>query len=159
MYRSLMIALALFLLFGTSPVLAKTFYRSPKEQPTINHVTNVSRACIGHWEKQSCLQSVSSTALTLTAKYAETLNQKGQDQAIEYLKEYCAAATAATKGEYPAEAMRSAYTECVNIIADLSDKTGMKPNPEYYQLLVGAVLCLNKNKNCTYVEQGLSKYK
>ncbi len=119
-----------------------------------------AQACLnGRWEEQACLKTISENTLVMAANYGATLQGRGKNKASEILKEHCAAATAATKGEYPAYAMRSAYVECVNKIYDLTESTKMSPDLSQYQLLVGAVQCLDKSTACTGVETGLSKYK
>ena len=119
-----------------------------------------ARACLnGHWEDQACLKAISENTLVMAANYGAVLQRRGKNKASEILKEHCAAATAATKGEYPAYAMRSAYVECVNKIYDLTESTKVSPDLSQYQLLVGAVQCLDKSTACTGVESGLAKYK
>lgn len=124
-----------------------------------NSARNMAQACIGNWESKACLRASSQSSLEMAATYAEKLDNAGRKEALEILKDQCAASTAATRGDYPAYAMTSAYTECANIIVDITDATGIEPDIDHYQLLVGAVLCLTKDKRCTAIEQGLQKYK
>lgn len=122
------------------------------------HIRAVARSCVGNWESQECLAAVSRSALDLAARYAEELSNAGHDFAIELIKEHCAAGTAAAEGEYPAYAMKSAWTECANIMSDISEATGLNPSTSHYQLLVGPVLCLDKDMRCKSVERGLSRF-
>lgn len=125
---------------------------------SINHAERVSKFCPEHWETQECLSAVSESNLVLAANYAGVLEKRGKKSHLENLKQHCAAATAGSKGEYPAYAMRSAFVECANIIVDISDATGIDPDKSHYQLLVGAVLCLDEDRRCDAVEQGLMRY-
>ena len=127
---------------------------------SIEYARSAARACLnGRWEQQPCLKAISENTLVMAANYGAVLQGRGKNRESEILKENCAAATAATKGEYPAYAMRSAYVECANKIYDLTEMTKMSPDLSQYQLLVGAVQCLDKSTTCTGVESGLAKYR
>jgi hypothetical protein len=122
------------------------------------YASRVSGACLGNWESQACLKAVSESSLAMVSRYAETLKSRGGSSALETLKQKCAASTAAITQNIPANAMRSAYTECANAIYDISEQTGVKPDQSHYQLLVGPVLCLSKDRRCSAIEQGLRRY-
>lgn len=127
---------------------------------SVDFAKRAANACLnGHWEDQACLKSISENTLVMAANYGAALQKRGKNKDSETLKENCAAATAATKGEYPAYAMRSAYVECANKVYDLTESTKMSPDLSQYQLLVGAVQCLDKSRACKGVESGLAKYK
>ncbi|MAE50190.1 MAG: hypothetical protein CMH27_00085 [Micavibrio sp.] len=133
---------------------------SNAQQPTpvtIVHAKTIAETCPGQWEHQRCLQSLSYSNLALAGQYAEALNKAGKKDAIETLRQTCAASTAATKGEYPPAAMTSAFTTCANSIYSLSEETGIKPDQSHYQLLIAAILCLNKDPQCELLEAGLKK--
>lgn len=129
----------------------------PSEEAVI-HAGRVAAACLEGWETQSCLSTVSESNLVMAANYAAMLEKNAKTNAMEDLKQHCAASTAATQGEYPAYAMRSAFVECANIISDITYKTNISPDKSHYQLLVGAVLCLDGDHRCTAIEQGLARY-
>lgn len=127
---------------------------------SVDYAGRAARACLnGRWEEQACLKAISENTLVMASNYGAALQGRGKNKASETLKEHCAAATAATKGEYPAYAMRSAYVECANKVYDLTESTKMSPDLSQYQLLVGAVQCLDKSRACKGVESGLAKYK
>lgn len=121
------------------------------------HAKKIASTCPGSWEQQSCLQAVSESNITLASNYAESLDNSGKSNQIEPLKQVCAASTAATKGEYPPAAMNSAFTECANGIYDISQKSGIAPDQSNYQLLVAAILCLNKDPQCELLERSMTQ--
>ena len=134
------------------------------EEPSaesVKYAVGVAGVCLGrHWDRPSCLRVVSESTLTLAANYAGDLQTQGHERVLEDLKQHCAAATAMTGEEdYPADAMTSAFKECAEIMLDIATKTGVMPDPSHYQLLVGAVLCLELDSRCTFIEQGLGRYR
>lgn len=147
------IALLASLVLITMPAAAQA--QSPK---LLEHARSIAKACPGNWEAQGCLSTVSASNMDLAVDYMTKLDAAGKKDAVEEAKQLCAASTAATKGEYPAYAMQSAFTECANGIYDISEKTGVKPDQSHYQLLVGAVLCLSKAKECSVMEQQMQAY-
>lgn len=128
----------------------------PKLSSTVSkHVQAVTFSCLKQWEKQTCMKTLSSLNFTLVTSYAEALRGANKKASIGQLKNGCAASTAALKISVPAYAMRSAMTECVNLMADISDKTSIHPEPSLSQLAVSAILCIGKNKACPEIEKGL----
>ena len=123
------------------------------------HAGAVARQCLDQWQKQGCLNAVSESALVLATNYAQRLQKNGHRKAVSTIKNKCAAATAATRRDYKAETMRSAYAECANAILEVSNKTGLKRDQSHYQLLVGPVLCIKGNRRCAAIERGLRKYR
>ena len=123
------------------------------------HTSNIATACVGHWETQDCLRAVSESNIVMVSNYAESLKQSGNGQSMEPLKQQCAASTAASKDEFPAYAMQSAFTECANAIYDISSGTGISPNQSHYQLLVGSVLCLSNDPRCAALESQMAAYR
>ena len=121
------------------------------------HAKQIATICPGSWEQQNCLKAVSESNITLASNYAESLDNSGKSNQIEPLKQLCAASTAATKGEYPPAAMNSAFTECANGIYDISQKSGVAPDQSNYQLLVAAILCLNKDPQCELLERSMTQ--
>jgi len=121
------------------------------------HAKQIASICPGSWEQQNCLKAVSESNITLASNYAESLDNSGKSNHIEPLKQLCAASTAATKGEYPPAAMNSAFTECANGIYDISQKSGVAPDQSNYQLLVAAILCLNKDPQCDLLERSMTQ--
>lgn len=138
------------LTFGAASARAET------ASPTASaHAGTVGAVCPGQWESQDCLKAVSESNMVLAANYMETLVNRNLKPESEKIKQHCAASTAATQGEYPAYAMKSAFTECANMISDVSDLTGVTPDVSHYQILVGSVLCMDKDQRCAVIEQGL----
>lgn len=111
--------------------------------------------CNRGWSSQECMKTLSEASLVMTSRYAEDLDSKGHGNYLEELKNHCAASTAATKVTVPASAQRSAIVECVNHIVDISDSTGINPDPNFYQLMVGSVFCFDKQATCAIIEQSL----
>ncbi len=118
----------------------------------------IAGACLNNWEAPACLKNVSGAALVLAANYGTALQQGGHTGEAEDIKQHCAASTAATQGDYPANAMRSAFTECANAISDIAAKTGVNPDPSQYQLLIGPTLCLSGDQRCAAVTSGLQAF-
>lgn len=131
--------------------------KTPSKAAT-SHAGRVADVCPEHWETPECLSAVSESNLVLVANYGATLDKRGKKKSLEQLKEHCAASTAGSRGDYPAYAMRSAFVECANIIVDISNATRIEPDKSHYQILVGSVLCLDEDRRCSYVEEGLNKY-
>jgi hypothetical protein len=142
-----------FTLFLALPVSQKAYAQASAESATYARLT--STHCLGRWARQECLTSISQSTLVLAANYAGLLESHGLVDAVEEIKQHCAAATAGTKGEYPAYAMQSAFTECANMIFDISEQTQVKPDLSHYQILVGAILCLSKDRRCAGIEKQL----
>ncbi|TVQ83385.1 MAG: hypothetical protein EA357_06260 [Micavibrio sp.] len=123
------------------------------DQGVMRHAIAISKACPGNWEKQPCLRAMSESNQDMAINYAMKVKEAGHEQELETIKETCAASTAATQGEFPAQAMRSAFTECVNGMYTVSEKTGVTPDQSHYQLIVGAVLCMNNAPQCPQLEE------
>ena len=164
-------ALTCFVTVEMNTVNAQYVRKSPKQsqqgsgsvgapsQTSLEYARRVANTCSGNrWEEQACLKAVSENVYVMASNYGATLQQRGKKAASEKIKEHCAAATAATQGEYPAYAMRSAFVECANMISDMVDSTRMSPDLSQYQLLVGAVQCLDKSTACMAIESGLKRY-
>lgn len=114
--------------------------------------------CIGKWGEPNCLKSVSQMNLTMVGSYGGGLQERGQTREAENIKQHCAASTAATEGDYPAYAMKSAFIECANAISDANERTGLQPDLTMYQLLVGAVMCIDGNAACAKMEETLRQF-
>ncbi len=121
-------------------------------QAVRSYAQKISRVCPGNWEAYPCLQAVSESTLVMAANYAGALKNRGYTAAVEKIKNHCAAATAAREREFPAYAMKSAYTECANMIYDVTEETGLKPDQSHYQLLVGPILCMSDDWRCETLE-------
>lgn len=117
----------------------------------------IASTCPGNWENQSCLKDISESNIAMVSNYAQALDNAGKNEALEPLKQTCAASTAATKGVYPPEAMKSAFTECANGIYDITTKTSISPDQSHYQLLIAGILCLSKDPQCKLLETSLEK--
>jgi len=126
----------------------------------LTYAQGIANACLsGQWETQPCLKAVSENNLVMASNYAAALAQSGRDQSAENIKQNCAASTAATRDAYPANAMRSAYVECVNTIVEESSSTNILPDQSQFQLIVSAVQCLDGAPSCAQIEQGLANYR
>jgi len=122
------------------------------------YAKNISRNCLGQWGKQSCLKAISDSNLVMIVNYGEYLKKQGKIGSLEKLEEHCAASTAARNGRYPANVMQSALRECTNIISNIASDTNIIPDQSHYQLLVGAIICLSKDRQCQKIEAGLKRY-
>lgn len=155
MFRALLLLFPITVLSLYSPAGAQNAPSEKISAVATHHAKQVANHCVSQWEAQSCLSILSHSALILASNYASDLQD--HEQQTEDLKQHCAAATAATKGEYPAYAMTSAYTECANIMTDIAEQTGIAPDPSHYQLLIGSILCLNKSTHCPQIETALKE--
>lgn len=139
---------------------AQAQYMKPQASSvSVEYARSVAKACIGQWESQGCLKSLSESALVFISNYGAALQKAGKVQELEVLKEECAASTAASQGEYPAYAMKSAFTVCSNTIYDILEKTKIMPDQSHYQLLVAPVMCMNSPRDCKSIESGLSRFR
>jgi hypothetical protein len=143
-----LILIALLLCAGTAQ--ASSFTR--------DNATQIANACIGNWASQTCLKAVSESNMVLASEYGSNLQQTGHPAEAESIKQHCAASTAATQGEYPAYAMKSAFTECANTIYDVTEATKTEADQSRYQVLVGATLCLDADPRCKAVEDGFKGF-
>ncbi len=125
---------------------------------TQNDATQIASACIGSWNSQNCLQAVSQSNLALASEYGSALQQSGKETEAESIKQHCAASTAATQGEFPAYAFKSAFTECANTMSDVYDQTKLAPDSTRFQVLLGAIWCLDGDPQCANVENGLKPH-
>lgn len=149
------ITLCAALVFSATLYISTSVSAQQVTPQVMAHAKKIASICPGSWEKQSCLEAVSESNITLAGNYAQSLDNTGNSAQIEPLKQLCAASTAATKGEYPAEAMNSAFTECANGIYDISQQSGVAPDQSNYQLLVAAILCLSKDPQCALLERSM----
>ncbi len=117
----------------------------------------ISQNCPNIWEEKPCLQSLAVLSHTMATDYSDRLEKAGHGDALEPLKQHCAAATAAAEIDVPAYAMKSALTECINHISDTTEQTEVPPDLNMYQLAVSAVICMNKDEKCKSIEAELIK--
>lgn len=151
--RKLIIAVTVFYVVAF-PVQAQTV--SPD---SMTHARNIANVCPNAWDSEACLKAVSESNLVMVSNYGAVLQEKKLEAQAETLKQHCAASTAAREQVYPAYAMKSAFTECANIISDLVDQTKIRPDVDHYQLLVVPVLCLSQDARCVPLEKALLQYK
>jgi hypothetical protein len=137
------------------PKKSKNPSLTPQEMDRIvvMHTQEIGAYCVGSWQSQNCMKALSSSALTLASLYAEKLEKAGHKDAQDPLLQNCAAATAATKVEVPAYAMKSALTTCANAIYDITESTKIKPNLTHFQLLVEPIYCLGGDPRCEKLEE------
>ena len=141
------------------PAPSRQKEEEPSETALIN-ARDVANKCLNsQWERQPCLRAVSQNNLIMASEYADALGKAGKNQEAEFIKETCAASTAASKEEFPAYAMRSAFVECVNAIPSAANATGILPDQSQFQLLVAAIQCLDKTEACPAIEQSLAQYR
>lgn len=140
-------------LFTFSPLTAQA--EAVPSATALTYAKLLGQSCPGQWESQTCLKAASQSSLTLAANYGGALQDKKLNAEAETIKQHCAAATAATQGEYPAYAMRSAFTECTGTISDVAEKTSVNPDVSHYQLLIATVMCLDKDAGCGEIEKTL----
>lgn len=140
--------------------LAIPAHAQTASQASRTYAARMAAVCPGAWESAACLTAGSESNLVMASNYGAALKERKLEGPAETLKQHCAASTAHREGRtYPAYAMQSAFTECANIITDLVDQTGVKPDVDHYQLIVMSVLCMTKDKRCAPMEQGLLQYK
>lgn len=137
---------------------------APREQApsqnALDYARSVANNCLpGQWENQPCLKAVSENNLVMLSNYGATLKEAGKEAEAEVIKQKCAASTAASREEFPAYAMKSAFLECVNTIPEIANATQILPDQSQFQLLVAAIQCLDKAPTCAAIEQGLGVYK
>lgn len=137
-----------------------TFTPKPvKESNVLELVAGINSNCSGHWKGNTCMASVSRVAHNLTRDYAKKLDANGKKSSLEPLRQHCAASTAALQIEVPEYAILSAATECANIISDINGQTQTPPDLNMYQLLIGAIMCMNKDTTCAGIEKSLAALK
>ena len=119
----------------------------------------VAPVCVGAWESPACLTAMSESNMTMVSNYGALLQSRKLDAQAETLKQHCAASTAHREQQFPAEAMKSAFIECINAISDLAEQTTIPPDVDHFQLLVAAGLCLSKDARCVPMEKALAQYK
>jgi hypothetical protein len=122
------------------------------------HLKKIAATCPDQWQSQACLAVVGQSNLEMVAHYGARLQENGHDRAAETLKNHCAASTAARSERIPAFAMASAMTECSNIIATLSEETGLKPDLSHFQLMIAPVLCLSGHPDCSDISDQIKAY-
>lgn len=157
--RSIRKSMMTFLVSGifVSALPASAQQATPSAAAT-THAGSVASACLSNWESPACLQAMSNSNMVLISNYGAELQQKGKNEAAESIKQHCAASTAAREQQFPAYAMKSAFTECANTMSDVTEQTGISPDPSHYQLLVASVLCMNGDRQCAPISQALKKY-
>jgi hypothetical protein len=111
--------------------------------------------CPGKWESPECLSVISTSNLAMLSNFGAALKNKGLEADAEQVKQHCAASTAAQKQAYPGYAMKSAFIECANLMADITQKTGVQPDLGQYQLMVGATMCLDNDLRCAGITEQL----
>lgn len=152
--KFLILALLAFLSFGATAAQAQT-----ASEASVTYAKRIAPVCIGAWETPACLTAVSESNLVMASNYGGALKERNLEAAAETLKQHCAASTAHREKQFPAYAMESAFVECINIISDLNDQTGLSPDVDHYQLLVMAGLCMRKDPRCAPMENALKQYR
>ena len=147
----------LVLIAVTAFTLPKTYAQDGSWSPrtTDELVLSMAENCAGQWQAQNCLREVSDVMLHLAASYAGNLQDNGQTEFVDSIKENCSAATAAKHKDIPVYALNSAMTQCINMIYDISEKSGLKPDHNLYQLAVGSTFCLKNLSGCDTIESQL----
>lgn len=146
--------ISLFLMF-TAPVV---FAQATPSATSLQYARSIAQACLADWTAQKCLSAVSDSNLVLLSNYGADFQNRKMESSAETLKQHCAATTAANQQTVPAYAMHSALTECANTITDLSDQTGVRPDPSHYQLLIAPLLCLGADPSCAQITEQMRAY-
>lgn len=146
------------LAFQPAPAKAQSAQQGGETKSARELAGMMAQTCPGSWKSGACLKNISESVLYLAAGYAADLQKSGNSQAIETLKQKCAAATAATSQDVPAYALESALTECVNNIYGIQQDTGVNPDADLYQLAVVSTLCLKNDPKCKGLENQLLQY-
>lgn len=134
---------------------APAITQAPPSAQAIAFGKQAGAVCPGKWDSAECLSVVSTSNLAMASNFAAALKDKGLEADAEQVKQHCAASTAAQKQAYPGYAMKSAFIECANLIADLAQKTGVQPDLSQYQLMVGATMCLDNDLRCAGIAEQL----
>ena len=148
---------------GTSPAATATLPSTttpaitgaPPSAQALELGKQAGAVCPGKWDSAPCLSVISTSNLAMVSNFGAALKNKGLEADAEQLKQHCAASTAAQKQAYPGYAMKSAFIECANLIADLTQKTGVQPDLSQYQLMVGATMCLDNDIRCAGISEQL----
>ncbi|MCF8495284.1 MAG: hypothetical protein K9G62_01305 [Alphaproteobacteria bacterium] len=159
MRNFLILSLLLQFFFFLFPFSASA--QTVADKSVLDHARKVAQACPGQWEDHACSVTVSQAAKYMVIKYAEDLDKRGLKNAVEYLKDHCAASTVIDQTDVPAYAVKSAFTECANGIVDIANEAKVKPDPSYMELFGGAIWCMeNKQPVCGEIERQLmAKYR
>ncbi|MDB5490233.1 MAG: hypothetical protein JWO78_82 [Micavibrio sp.] len=150
---------------GVSPAAPATTTAAATTTPAITGAPPSAQAaefgkqagavCPGKWDSAECLSVLSTSNLAMASNFGAALKNKGLETDAEQVKQHCAASTAAQKQAYPGYAMKSAFIECANLIADITQKTGVQPDLSQYQLMVGATMCLDNDIRCAGIAEQL----
>jgi hypothetical protein len=151
--RMKFLSLLTLALLTLSPAMARA--EAVPSATALTYAKLLGQSCPGQWESQTCLKAASQSSLTLAANYGGALQERKLNAEAEDIKQHCAASTAATQGEYPAYALKSAFIECANTMSDVAAKTSIDPDVSHYQLLVATVMCLDKDAGCVEIEKTL----
>ena len=129
------------------------------DQNVLRHAAGIASFCPGQWESDKCLKAVSLSNKDMGVMYAARLDAAGKKDSVEAVKNVCAAASVTeeeVEEEVPAYAFRSAYTECANGLYEISQATGIQPDPTHMQILISAVYCLNEAPQCAAIEKSMA---
>jgi hypothetical protein len=131
-----------------------------QSETAVKYAKAAAQYCPQNWTSQNCLKTLSRSAFEMISGYGAHLKNQNKPKAAEYLKEQCAASTAGTKEDnIPAYAYHSAFTVCLNAIAEIHKQLGTAPDDSLYQLLAFSTLCLREqqDKTCTSFEAQLTQ--
>lgn len=151
------IALTLFALAFLLPQGAKA--QQNVDRNVLRHAAGIANFCPGQWESDNCLKAVSLSNKDMAVMYAAKLDAAGKKDSVEAVKNACAAASVTeeeVEEEVPAYAFRSAYTECANGLYEISQATGIQPDPTHMQILISSVYCLNQAPQCAAIEKSMA---
>lgn len=151
--------LALVAVFHMPALPAQAQVARQASDASLTAARQIAPVCIGAWETPACLTAVSASNMVMLSNYGAVLQEKKLEAPAETLKQHCAASTAHREQAFPAEAMKSAFVECVNMITDLTTQTNVPPDIDHFQLLLMAALCLSKDPRCAPMEKALAQYK
>lgn len=140
---------------ATATVATAASPATPPSAQAVELGKQAGAVCPGKWESPECLSIISTSNLAMLSNFGAALKNKGLEADAEQVKQHCAASTAAQKQAYPGYAMKSAFIECANLMADVTQKTGVQPDLGQYQLMVGATMCLDNDLRCPGITEQL----
>lgn len=143
---------------ATAQTIKKPGMYEKVDNPVVEKYVNmVAAECPENWSSPVCLSVMSESNRVMVSNFMEELDRAGQAGAVESVKNSCAASTAAEKQIFPADAMKSAFIECANIISDTAATTRLAPDLAHYELLTAAVLCMSNDRRCVGITKKLMK--
>lgn len=154
---TVMIFSCLFLMGSVSLAQAQSD-RSKKE--LLGYASSIARYCTGGgWETKACLNVMSPMNTVLAANYIASLKQRSKESVASKVEDGCAVAAKVNHVKMSASHIAEAYVLCINSLVDAESATSLRPDPDYYNLLLVAYFCTIGDQRCKAMENGLAQYK